>query len=145
MKRFTYALGICLILAGCGDKTEPMQPVVTPGPVVIDANVNVQLADTPIGARPQYTVTSFLRATQDSVAIAVKLDSITLSYRLNDSPFVVGNKLLHTPFAGQLPFVVQAGDRYTLFARIYASSTGIGGVKASAIGDWNISGVAIAP
>jgi hypothetical protein len=143
MKR--YALGICLALAGCDDKTDPVQPVVKPGPVVIDASVNVQLGDTPIGSRPQYIVTSFLSAMQDSVAVAVNLDSIILSYRLNDSPFVVGSRLGHTPFAGELPFVAQAGDRYTLFARIYASSTGIGGMKATAIGDWNVSGVAIAP
>ncbi len=132
------------VLAGCGDDTEPLDLTPEPGPVALQASVNVQLGNTVIGSRPQYTVTSFVQATQDSVRIAARVDSIILSYRLNDAPFVVGNALRQTPFSSELPFAVQAGDRYTLFARIYASSTGTGGRRATAIGDWNVSGVAVA-
>ncbi len=142
--RMCALTAIGLWAGGCGDADDVTQPTSHLKPVVINANVNVQLGNTVIGQRPAYTVTAFASAMQGGVKISPTMDSIILSYRLNDSPFVVGSALRRTPFAGELPFIVQTGDRYTMYARMYTSASGVGGVKGMAISDWNISGVAVA-
>jgi hypothetical protein len=128
--------------AACGDSdTDPIVP--TFAPVVLEADVNVQIGDTPVGSQPHYVMTTFLRATQGGETATASLDSVVLSYRLNDGPFVVGTALRQAQFFGDLPFVVQAGDRYTLFARLYAHATGKGGRSAVATDDFSAGGMAI--
>jgi hypothetical protein len=139
-----FLLTACVVMSACGGTDEPAAPVVTIPRVDLDASVNVQLGNTPVGSRPAYTITAFVQAFQGTERVSASVDSIILSYRLNDSPFVVGTPLRQTPFSSQLPFVVQAGDRYTLFARLYASAAGRGGMTATAINDANVSGIAVA-
>src|SRR4051812_44558375 len=139
---FLFACITATALGACDDAKDPVKEP-EPLPVTINAQVNVQVTDAPIDAAPEYTITSFLSAKQGTIAASAKLDSIIVSYRLNDAPFVVGRPLFVPVYVGFLPFAAQAGDHYTVYARMYSHATGVGGRSASAISDFNVSGMAI--
>lgn len=145
MRNSVYA-GVAIVaavsLAACGDSAA--DPILIPfAPVVLQADVNVQIGNTVVGSRPHYIVTTFVSATQAGAAATAYMDSVVLSYRLNDGPFVVGNALKQPQYSGDLAFMVQTGDRYTLYARLFAHASGKGGRSAIGTDDFSADGVAI--
>jgi hypothetical protein len=127
--------------AACNDTDTVEVPAALP--VTIDAAVHMQVTDAIVGSQPQYTVTTFLSARQGPVAVSPSIDSIIVSYRLNDAPFVVGAPTTRPIFVGLLPFTAQRGDHYTVFARMYSHATGTGGKRGEAISDFNVAGMAV--
>lgn len=146
---FAFAAGLAVTataavaLAAC-DGTDPVKIKEPVGlPVTVTSTVNVQVTDAIIGTNPQYTITSSISAKQGTTPVSAKLDSIIVSYRLNDAPFVVGSALTQPLWVGYLPFVAQRGDHYTVYARLYSHGNGAGGKSAQGITDFNTSGMAI--
>ena len=109
--------------AACGDVDRPVitEPPVTPVTIQLTAVVNVQLGDTPVGQQPSFIITGQARGTRGGVEVAASIDSVVVSYRRDTG--AEWTRLVRrpsVPFSDQLPFTVQAGDRYEVRAVLYA-------------------------
>jgi hypothetical protein len=82
--------------------------------------VNIQLGDTPAGRAPMYVVTGEARATRGTAPVAATIDSIVISYRVQNGEWLLDRKTSSFPVVDELPFMAQVDQQYSVRAVIYA-------------------------
>lgn len=137
------AVAGALALAACGDA--PTRPEPEPPELELEARVNVQLGDTPVGARPFYIVTGYAAAVVAGRARAAHIDSVVVEYARNTEAWVRVRRTSQIPFSGDLPFEAASGDVYRLIARLYASAADGAGERQVLMAEWSASGAAFTP
>jgi hypothetical protein len=134
-----------LVLAtlACSDPTRPDSDPEPPAEVIVTAQVNVQLGDTPAGQEPGYIVTGEATATQGGVPVTASMDSVVIHYRIAAGPFIRYARRNAVPFSDDLPFTATAGQSYDIRAVMYATGTGTDATGADT-DEWVASGIGIA-
>jgi hypothetical protein len=121
----------------------PASPDPEPSDVIVNAQVNVQLGNTPAGQQPAYIVTGQVTATQAEVPVSAVIDSVVISYRVADGPSVRHTRRTSLPFSDELPFTATVGESYEIRAIIYATGTGTD-ATATGTDEWVATGVGTA-
>jgi hypothetical protein len=140
MRAFVVA-GV-IAAAGCdSDVTRPDPGV---APIELEARVNVQLGDTRAGQAPIYVVTGEAVATQAGIPITATIDSIVVTYRLQDGPWLPERKATAFPVSDVLPFTAQVDQQYSVRAVVYAHASRTGTTTVRAQDEWIASARGIA-
>src|SRR5687768_4469093 len=119
---------------GCGSDVVRPDPGVAP--VELEARVNIQLGDTRAGQTPIYVVTGEARATQAGIPVAATIDSIVVSYRVQDGAWVRDRKATGFPVSDALPFTAQVDQQYSVHAAIFAHASRAGTATVRAYDEW---------
>jgi hypothetical protein len=136
---------VLLVLATLACESDPARPDPEPGDVIVTAQVNVQLGNTPAGQAPAYIVTGEVTATQDGVPVTAFMDSVVIRYRIADGPLVRHARRTSVPFSDELPFTATAGQSYEIRAVMYATGTGTGtNATATDTDEWVATGIGTA-
>jgi hypothetical protein len=131
---------LLLVLATLACDSDPARPDPEPADVIVTAQVNVQLGDTPAGQEPAYIVTGQVIATQDGVRVTAFMDSVVIRYRIADGPFIRHARRTSVPFSDELPFTATAGQTYGIRAIMYATGTGTN-ATATGTDEWVATGI----
>jgi hypothetical protein len=114
-----------------------------PADVIVNAQVNVQLGDTPAGQQPAYIVTGEVTATQDGVPVTAMTDSVVIHYRISNGAFVRHTRRTALPFSDELPFTATAGQSYQIRANVWGTGTGTN-ATATGTDEWVATGMGTA-
>ena len=133
MKRTLAALALALVAACDSDVTRPQ-----PGdpPLDLVARINIQLGDTPAGQSPIYIITGEARAMRGDVPVAAAIDSVIISYRIAQGPWVRQRRTNTLPVSDALPFTAQAGQSYEVHGILYAHAPRTGSATVWDTDEW---------
>src|SRR5687768_17293065 len=101
------ALVLLATVTTIGCDSDVVRPYPGVAPVELEARVNLQLGDTRAGQSPIYVVTGEARATQAGIPVTATIDSIVVSYRIQDGPWIPQRKAAGFPVSDALPFTAQ--------------------------------------
>jgi hypothetical protein len=127
-----------LVLATLACDSDPARPDPEPADVIVTAQVNVQLGNTPAGQEPGYIVTGEVTATQAGVPVAAFMDSVVIRYRIADGPLIRHTRRTSVPFSDELPFTATTGQSYEIRAIMYATGTD---ATATGTDEWVATGI----
>ncbi len=129
--------------AGCADATAPA-PSESTATIVVTAQINVAMGNTPVGQQPSYVVTGQVSAFSGTEPVPARVDSVVIRFRLNGGALILARRSLSIPFDDELPVTLASGDEYELIADMFASAT-LGARTGFGTNRWTVSRRALDP